>query len=276
MKSLAALAVLVISGITIPALADTCQFAADKNATIGDGPVRRVVLGTGAGDLVVTGEERQEDVRANGRACASSEQLLGQIRLETRREGDTVYLKTILPEPPDGLFGWTRYAYLDLTVTVPRSAVLSVEDSSGDLELRNVQSAVVADSSGDQTLRDVAGDLEVTDSSGDIDILHIAGKLTLKDSSGDIDIEDVRGEVEIEVDSSGDLAIRKVAGNVHVIDDSSGDIEISDVQRNVNIDRDTSGGIRVDRIGGDFTVRADSSGSLEYERVLGAVSVPER
>ena len=59
----------------------------------------------GAGDLVVRGGEGR-DVKVDGKACASSAELLEEIKLEIRRDGDTVYVRTVLPEISIGLFGF--------------------------------------------------------------------------------------------------------------------------------------------------------------------------
>jgi Putative adhesin len=268
-----ALAMLASSFLALPAHADNCKYSAERTARI-DGSVQKVVIKAGAGGLIVRGADR-DSVEARGRACASSQDLLNAIQLETRRDGDTVYVKTVFPEDDASWFVFTRYAYLDLTLNVPKSAALSIEDGSGDLELYDARTAVVTDSSGDQTLRNIAGDLDVTDSSGDIRIEHVAGNLSLKDSSGDIDVRDVQGNVEVPVDSSGDMSFVKVAGNVQIVNDSSGDIEIDDVQRDVTIDVDSSGGIHAERVGGNFTVGADGSGGITYAQVVGRVSLPQ-
>lgn len=253
-----------------------CKFTADRSATVDAAGAKKIVIGAGAGDLSVRGQDGQASVRATGRACASSEAFLGQVQLESRREGDTIYLKTVFPEISDTAFGFNRYASMDLTVVVPKSAAVSLEDSSGDLELANVQSAVVADSSGDIDISNVAGDLAVTDSSGDIEIEKIGGNLNVRDSSGDMEIEDIQGSVEIPVDSSGEIQIERVAGGVHVLNDSSGEIAISHVKRDVLIDVDSSGDIRVDDIGGNFTVGADASGDIRHSKVAGTVRVPQK
>lgn len=256
--------------------ADDCKFSKDHSVNVDLAGAKRIVLGTGAGDLTVRGEDGRAAANASGRACASSQELLDEIQIETRREGDAVYIKTVMPSWDDETFAFRRYAYLDLAVLVPKTAVLSLEDSSGDLKLSNVQSASVADSSGDQNIRDIAGALEVSDSSGDIEIERVGGKLTLKDSSGDVDVDEVTGDVEVIVDSSGALDIERVAGSVHIRNDSSGEIDISDVQRDVTIDVDSSGSIRVERVGGNFTVRSDGSGGISHDRVMGKVQIPER
>jgi DUF4097 and DUF4098 domain-containing protein YvlB len=254
---------------------DWCKFSADKPAvTLDAAGARNIVIGAGAGDLKVRGVSGQASVIASGRACASSEKLLGEIQLETRREGDTVYVKTMLPDTDNvGVF-FNHYATLDLTVSVPSTVAIRLEDSSGDTELKDVQSAVVADGSGDLEISNVTGDLEVTDSSGDIDIRKVGGSLSVKDSSGDMEIEDVQGNVLIPVDSSGDIRIAQVTGGVHIVNDSSGEIVINHVRQDVAIDSDSSGDISVDDIGGNFTVGNDGSGDIHHGKVAGQVSLP--
>lgn len=272
MKSFPVIAFAVLAAHS--ATAADCKFSKNPSVNVELAGAKRIVLGTGAGDLIVRGEDGRTAANASGKACASSQELLDEIQLESRREGDTVHIRTVMPSWDDDTFAFNRYAYLDLTVLAPKSAVLSLEDSSGDLKLSGVQSATVADSSGDQSIRDIAGALEVTDSSGDIEIDRVGGALTLKDSSGDISVDDVKGDVLVSVDSSGDMEIERVAGSVHILNDSSGGIEISNVDRDVTIDIDSSGSIHVERVGGDFTVRSDGSGGITHDRVMGKVQIP--
>jgi hypothetical protein len=276
MNKTAVLVATVVGGLcATSAFADPCKFTANRTGAIeSGGAVRKVVLGTGAGDLIVRGRDGA-GVKAEGRACASSQELLEGIQIETRREGDTVYIKTNMPTPEEGIFSFSRYAYLDLTVEVPRSADVGLGDSSGDIELTSVRTVSIVDSSGDQIVRDIAGDLDIVDSSGDINVDRVAGNARFKDSSGDMEVNDVKGDIEVAVDSSGEIDMQRVGGSVHILTDSSGDIRLSDVKRDVTVDVDTSGDISVDQVGGNFTVNADGSGEINHERVLGAVRVPE-
>jgi putative adhesin len=264
---------LLACALAIPAHANDCDHTTHRTANSAGPDIKRVVVEAGAGDLVVRGGESR-DVKVDGRACASTAELLEQIKLEIRRDGDTVYLRTVLPDISDGLFGFSRYAYIDVTVDVPKTATLKVDDSSGDMRVSDVQGATVSDSSGDQTLEHIAGDLDVSDSSGEINITDVSGGLRLRDSSGDVDVNGVQGDVLVTVDTSGDLDISHVTGGVHVMTDSSGDIEIQDVKRDVAIDEDSSGGIAVRDVGGNFTVGSDGSGGIHYDRVAGTVHVP--
>ncbi|HEX7013623.1 MAG TPA: DUF4097 family beta strand repeat-containing protein, partial [Steroidobacteraceae bacterium] len=267
---------LVACLLAAPALALDCDHTADRNASIEGPGINEVVVIARAGRLVIRGEEGRGSVSAQGRACASSERLLEEIQLESRREGDTVYLEAVLPElDDDRLFGVSQEARLDLTIRVPSSVRIEARDSSGEMELSDVSSSKVEDSSGDLIVRNIAGDLEVTDSSGDVKITGIAGRLELRDKSGDVDVKDVSGDVLVTEDSSGDLNIEGIAGRVRLKEDASGDIEIADVASDVTIDNDGSGSIRAVRVGGNFTVDRDESGSIRYNEVMGAVRLPQ-
>lgn len=277
MNKLAAQVLAMTSLIAFASLtqaAEGCKFNSERDANF-TGPVKKVVIAASSGYLKVRGDAAG-GVKAKGRACASSESLLRKIALESRREGDTVYLTVAMAEGMGDFFSFHRYSSLDLDITVPRDAQLDVTDSSGDLELSDVGSASVEDGAGDQLLKNVAGNLAVNDSSGEIRIVSVGGDVTVTDSSGDIDIEDVRGSVKIVSDSAGDIAIAKVGDSAEVVNDSSGDITVSDVKRNVTIDNDSFGDIKVSEVGGKFSVNADSSGNILHERVQGGVRIPAK
>jgi len=256
----------------LPALsAEPCLKSAARTAQLEAAGATKAVITAGAGELRVRGERGRAQLQADGQACGSSQAVLDQIQLESRREGATLIIKTVLPEGgvSDG------YARLDLTVVLPDNLEVSIEDSSGPFALQNVRSAVLTDSSGDLEIRDIAGDLTVTDSSGQIEIARVGGNLSVNDGSGDLAIDEVRGEVRIPVDSSGNIRIRR-AGSVHIVTDSSGDISIAQVLGDVLVDNDSSGDIAVTQVGGKFTVSNDGSGSIRQQNVAGAVSLPAR
>jgi DUF4097 and DUF4098 domain-containing protein YvlB len=256
------------------AWAENCEFSSERVANF-NGPVKKVVVTADAGTLTIHGDTNGE-LKAVGKACASSESLLGRIALESRRENDIVYLTVVMGGGMGDMFSFNRYASLDLDIAVPRDAELDITDTSGDLELSDVGPARIKDTSGDQLLKNINGDLTVHDSSGVIRIMSVVGNVEVEDSSDNIDIEDVRGEVKIVTDSSGDIAIAKVTGNAEVMEDSSGDITIRDVKKNVKINNDSSGDINVTDVGGNFAVTVDSSGNILYERVAGTVRIPAR
>ena len=264
----------LLSGVAVSAWAQECEFSSDRAANF-NGPVKKVVVNAGAGYLKIRGDAAG-GVKATGRACASSESVLGKIALESRRENDTVYLTVVMAEGVGNAFSFGRYSSLDLDITVPRDAQLDVTDSSGDLELSEVGAAKVDDNSGDLLLKNINGNLTINDTSGEIRVVSVVGAVEVSDSSGNIDIEDVRGDVKVLTDSSGDIAIAKVTGSAEVVNDSSGDITIRDVKKNVNIDNDSSGNVNVSDVGGKFSVRVKATGNILHERVMGGVRIPAK
>lgn len=257
-----------------PAWAQECRFSSDRAASF-SGNIKKVVITASEGALKVTGAAA--GVNAKGRACASAEAMLGKITLESRREGDVVYLTVAVAGGGMGnMFSFNRYSSLDLDITVPKTAQLEITDTGGDIELSEVGPTTIKDDSGDMLLKNINGTLDVIDESGELRIISVAGNLTVKDGSGGIDIEDVRGDVRITFDSSDDISITKVVGNVDIVEDSSGDISVRDVTGNVVVSKDGSGDIRVTEVTGKFSVIQDSSGEILHDHVRGSVRIPAK
>jgi hypothetical protein len=224
-----------------------------------------------AGFLRIEGSQGLDEVRIDGRACASKDSLLDGIELIARREGSRLIVRVEI----DDNWSWgNQYARLDLTLEVPASLALTVDDSSGEVDILGVASIDLSDSSGSIDIADVAGDVRIRDSSGEIELSRVGGSVRLRDSSGGIDIRNVSRNVEIEEDGSGEIYIAGVEGDVEIGSDGSGGISIRDVTGHVTIGSDGSGSIRVTSVGGDFTVHDDGSGSISVDGVKGRVRTP--
>jgi len=228
-----------------------CKFSAQRESRLDLSGVERVEISARAGDLKVSAGSAN-NLLASGRACASSEALLNQSLLHVRRNGNVAEVVVQLPDEMKGI--GTFYAWLDLKVTVPADVPVQILDSSGDIELRDVNVTQLTDSSGDIVASRLKGDITINDSSGDVRLDDTAGRVTITDSSGDIVIHGAR-DVVIPVDSSGDIDVERISGSVRIDRDSSGDIKIADV-------------------GGNVDVLADSSGKVQIAQVKGTVKVP--
>jgi DUF4097 and DUF4098 domain-containing protein YvlB len=274
-KTRLGLTLLALLPASAMAWGDGCEFTAERAAGIDAKGVEKVVIRTGAGDLKVVGGERNVRIEARGTACAAKQELLDKTQLTVRREGNTVYVETALPQDnTDGWkFGNNDYAYIDTGIALPSGIPVEAVDSSGDAVYEDLKSLALQDSSGDLDVRRIAGLANIGDSSGDIDVRDV-GALKLRDSSGDIEASDIRGEVDVDNDSSGDIHISKVSASVRIRNDSSGGIRVEDVKGNVDVDSDSSGDIFAGRVTGNFTVASDSSGSIGHESVGGRVTVP--
>jgi hypothetical protein len=253
---------------------NNCDFRADRSAGMDAAGVVKVVIRAGAGDLKVRGSADARRIDAKGTACAGKQAVLDQLQVTVRREGNVVFVETQLPQDKeDWSWGKNEYAYIDLGVTLPATITVDAIDSSGDATFEDLKSLTLQDSSGDLDIARIAGAVDVGDSSGDVEI-EKAGSVRVRDSSGDLEIDDVRGDVVVENDSSGDIEIAKVDASVTIDNDSSGTIRVEDVRGNVTVNNDSSGDIYAGRVKGDFTVKSDSSGSIGHADIGGRISVP--
>jgi hypothetical protein len=235
---------------------DRCRFEAERSFTALAETGDRLRILAGSGSLEVEGVEGLSEVRASARACASSEDLLEDLRLTSGREGRELRVETHYPDA-SGWGGWgDRYARLDLRLEVPAGIETEIRDTSGEIHFSNL------------------GTLDLEDSSGEIEGYGVLGSVRIRDSSGEITLSDVRDDVEID-DGSGEIDIAGIGGTV-TIEDGSGEINVRDVGESVRVIRDGSGSIEVDRVGGDFVVERDGSGSIQYRNVTGRVDVPRK
>jgi DUF4097 and DUF4098 domain-containing protein YvlB len=274
MKTTFGLVLLALVPATSLAWGDGCKFTAERAGGVDARGVEKVVIRARAGDMKVVGRATAVRIEARGVACAAKQELLDLTNISVRREGNVVIVETASPQDEAGWsFVNDEYAYIDLGIALPSSIPVEATDSSGDAEFEDLRALTLQDSSGDLELRRIAELADVGDSSGDIDI-DSAGSVRVRDSSGDMEIDDIRGDVDVDLDSSGDIHVTKIGGGVRVRQDSSGSIRVEDVKGSVAVDSDSSGDIYAGRVSGDFTVSEDSSGTIGHEAIGGRITVP--
>ncbi len=228
-----------------------CKYSAQRELALDTSGVERVELVARAGDLAVRPGSGNQ-LRAEGKACASSEDYLAQTQLRSQRQGSVLQVFVQVPEQMSGIGMF--YATLDLEVELPASLPITITDTSGDMVLERVHVVSITDSSGDIRANDLPGEVEINDSSGDLEVTGAKGTVSITDSSGDIRVSDAHS-VLVRTDSSGDMRFEHITGDVRIEQDSSGDISVTD-------------------IGGNFMVVADSSGAIRVADVKGSVSLP--
>lgn len=213
----------------------------------------RIIIEARSGWLRVEGKDGASEVVAEGTARAPREDLLKEIKLTGTREGDVVRIVVEIPDMRhrDWDSSWDSGPALDLTVTVPRTIPVEIEDSSGDLRVTGTGALDIDDNSGGVEIRDVTGAVRVRDGSGSLEIQNVRGDVTIDDGSGEIDVRDVTGSVSLR-DGSGSITAHGVGGSVHVL-------------------RDGSGGIRVVDVGGDLIVDGWRKKGLSYSGVKGKI-----
>jgi DUF4097 and DUF4098 domain-containing protein YvlB len=143
---------------------------------------------------------------------------------------------------------------IDLTVEVPKSLDVRIDDGSGAIFVTALTGNLeIDDGSGSIKIQMMRGHVSISDDSGTIEVMDISGNLEVKDGSGRIDIGGVKGNVRI-VDGSGSMTVKDIDGNLTVTD-GSGSIEISDVTRNVFIKEAGSGTLEIEGVKGKVSTR---------------------
>ncbi len=247
-----ALPLLLLALPGLAGAAENCKFQAARNLSLNMAGVRTVVVRTGPYDFhIKTGSA----VRADGRACASSQEGLDRIQLSQRREGDRLIISAE-DERNSWSGGWfgRNYSYLDVDLTLPKTVALEVSVGSGDADVAGLANVVAHVGSGDLTVSG-AESLDVDVGSGDIKVEDI-GKLELGAvGSGDFEGTNIRGDARIGTIGSGDVSLRKVGGNVQARTIGSGDLNVAAV----------GGGLQVSHVG---------SGSVDHRDVKGRIDIP--
>ena len=226
--------------------------AAARSARIPAAGATMVRIDAGAGSLRVEGRAGTGDVLVTGIAHAATPELLGAIRIDTRRVADTIFVSCAIPpagarpgQPPS----------LDITVQVPSNLALDVTDSSGAAVIRNVAALRIVHGSGGLDINTVAGKLDVTDGSGDMVVANIYGDVHIRDGAGFIYLTDIRGSIDIPEDGAGEIQVVGVSGDVTIGSKRSGEVAASGV-------------------GGNLAVTASGNGSIEFNDVKGRVTLP--
>ena len=201
-----------------------------------------------AGSLEIAGLKGLTEVTASGTAWAMNNNDLEKVQFVTRTSETEIVIEARTP------VGDSRF---DVTVEVPDTLRVEIDDGSGDIVVRSVASVRLSDGSGDINVENVSGDVVVED-----------------DGSGDIAMQYVGAGVEVTSDGTGHIDVKHVGASVVVGSDGSGNITVSDIKGDFRVRQDGSGDITATDIRGDFVVESDGSGSIRQSGIGGKVSIP--
>ena len=257
------------------ALADEhCKFSQPQAMDLALAGVKAVVFEVNSHDLRL---QASPGARAalSGRACASSQDLLGQLSLTQEKVGDKLVVR--LQRESRGLnigFG-SSYAWLDITGTLPDTLLVQLKVGSGDASLSGAQAMSADVGSGDVKARDIKALATAAVGSGDIELDNVGALHVVSIGSGDVRVGRVRGDARVGSIGSGDLELRDVQGNVEIDSIGSGDADIGGVRGTVGLGALGSGDLRV-RDAGGLRVRHSGSGSIDHSGIRGTVELPKK
>ena len=216
------------------------DYSETKELSIDAGGIEQLRIEAGAGSMDVKGVPGLDDITVTATIVAEgadedeARSLMDKrMTLTLEAKGERAQLTSTLE---DGFLGMGPNARIDLEIRVPSGTAIDIRDSSGSIDLY-----------------DVEADVKIDDGSGSIDVHNVAG-VTIDDGSGSIDVSNTAGDVSI-VDGSGSISVQSVQGSV-TIDDGSGGIRVSDVEKDLVIVDDGSGGVNYSNVRGTVDQRS--------------------
>src|SRR6185312_2151207 len=110
-------------------------YSVPLHAVVSTSGATRIRVENGSGHLVINGKEGASQVSATATVRGSSQRAVDAVKLIARREGDAIVVRT--DRPDNGWFGNDNVS-INLTVDVPPSLSLDVNNGSGGAEIDNV------------------------------------------------------------------------------------------------------------------------------------------
>jgi len=202
--------------LTQPTLQDTVELelAGPANTSL--------QIEAGAGRLVLEGDDGDSiRVKAEIYQTVASD----DYRLELNSDGNQG--ARLIAETTSSGFGVSDY--IDLSILVPSTVRISIDDGSGSMRIRNLGTSLdIDDGSGSLEISSVEGDITIDDGSGSLTIENVGGDVMIIDGSGSITVIDVAGTVSVD-DGSGSITVRN-AQDFRLLDDGSGSVNLSGIR----------------------------------------------
>ncbi|ELY55742.1 DUF4097 family beta strand repeat-containing protein [Natronococcus jeotgali] len=211
-----------------------------ESRTIDPEDAAAIAITGSAGDLTVTGDDREAIGLEIEKQSSSIRTDLEALELESTRDGDVLELQATY----DGDTGWFESEpAMDLDVALPEA--LSVD------RLRT--------GTGQVTVTDVTGDLEARSSTGSVEIRDVDGTVTAETSTGGIEIEDVAAVGDVTASTGSiEAAVPAIDGDT-VLSASTGSVEVA-LSPTIDADLEARTGT------GSLEIDADGLGLEEYRR----------
>jgi hypothetical protein len=223
-------------------------------------PMGRVEIETVAGD--------QTHVELEALTSAGQD-LVAESRVESRESGGVYEVRVLVPQRSGWFISFERDPHIQLRITCPTNAELSVRTKSADVTARGEYGEVdIKTASGDVTVEEIAGDARAKTASGDVHLEKVGGATRVNSASGDVAIQRAENDVTVQL-VSGDIWIRDAGASVHA-NTVSGDQRIEAVVEGVVESHSVSGDVWIGvRRGSRVYVDANTiSGSTSSELEL--------
>ncbi len=128
---------------------------------------------------------------------------------------------------------------LNLTITVPKSAHVSINSGKGDLTAAGLGAGLSFVAHGDVHLSEIAGSVEAHFPNGkhDFSVHDLQGNLTLDGNVDDVTLSEIKGKVMQTGEILGDVHMENVAGAIHLHTNVT-DLQVAELPGDLTLDSD--------------------------------------
>jgi DUF4097 and DUF4098 domain-containing protein YvlB len=236
----------------------------------------RVTVRGGRGDIVVRASDEPE-IRVSGKVSVKSwnentaKKLSEQVSAEIVQNGDGFEVR------PIGVGGGRSRVNVDMDVTVPRKAAVTIHSERGDINVSDLAAPVTIDNgNGDIEVRGTAGDVSVDMRHGDAKFSDVKGDVKISGRGGSVEVVNATGSFTINGEFVGPIRADKVAKGVRFVshrtdltltqlsghmEAGSGNLEVVDAPGNLIV-RTRDEDITIENAGGKIKVE-DRNGNIQ-------------
>jgi len=228
----------------------------------------RITIRNAKGDVSVRSSDEPE-IRVAGKKYVKSwnetdaEHIATAVSIEVVQNGDGYEIR-----PVNAGRGDSRIS-LDLEVSVPKKASLTIRGEKGDITVSDMAKPVsVTTTNGDIEVRDTAGDVTIDTHKGNVKVSDTNGNVKVSGHGGEVNVSGATGGLTIDGEFYGPIRAEKVTKGVRFVsqrtdltisqlsghmETGSGNLEIADAPGNLSL-RTNSYDVSIENAGGKVKV----------------------
>lgn len=130
----------------------------------------------------------------------TAEKLRQEVRLEVEEKPDSMRWTVTLPKPP---VPELRGVESNLTLRVPESVTVKLENSFGPVEAERIGGGKIRNQHGSIAVKGVEKDLEAETSFAEVRVEEAGGDVVVRNAHGEVELKDVKGKIQAETSFAG-------------------------------------------------------------------------
>jgi len=231
----------------------------------------RIVIRNGRGDITVRPSDEAQ-VRVDGKKNVNAwsetdaEHLASAVSVEIAKNGDAYEVRPVSRSTGDSRVS------LDMEISVPKKASLTVRNERGDVSVSDMDKPVTVNTAnGDVEVRDTAGDVTVDTQRGDVKVSDTKGNVKIGGRGGEVNVSGASGALTLDGEFRGPVRADKIAKGLHFVSHRT-DLTISQLTGHMETG---SGNLEIADAPGNLTLRTNSY-DISIENAGGKVKVENR